>query len=142
MSVPVERDMPNPMLSTVIRCYNEEHIGRPLSCIAQQTVQDREIIIVDSGPTDATQSIASRYPVKILSIRPEEFSFYRSLKLHCQAASGEFIVIASTHVYPVYRDGLEQIIDPSSDPTVALDFFIGSNLDKRVKFLLVPNVCH
>ena len=58
--------------SLVIRCYNEEqHIGPLLSGIIQQTLTDREIIIVDSGSTDATVSIASRYPVKILSITPE-----------------------------------------------------------------------
>ncbi|WP_318286205.1 glycosyltransferase family 2 protein [Limnospira fusiformis] len=87
--------------SLVIRCYNEEqHIGRLLSGITQQTLTDREIIIVDSGSTDATVSIASRYPVKIVSIRPEDFSFGRALNLGCRADSGDIIVIASAHVYP------------------------------------------
>ena len=62
-----------------------------------------EIIIVDSGSTDATLSIASRYPVKILSIKPEEFSFGHSLNLGCAEASREFIVIASAHVYPAVK---------------------------------------
>lgn len=107
--------------SIVIRCYNEEqHIGRLLSGIMQQTVRDVEIIVVDSGSTDATLSIASRYPVQILSIRPEEFSFGRSLNIGCQAASGEFIVIASAHVYPVYKDWLERLLAPFADPQVAL----------------------
>jgi len=107
--------------SVIIRCYNEEqHIGRLLSGIMEQTVQDVEIIVVDSGSTDATLSIASRYPVKILSIRLEEFSFGRSLNLGCQAASGEFIVIASAHVYPVYTDWLERLLAPFTDPKVAL----------------------
>jgi rhamnosyltransferase len=107
--------------SIVIRCYNEEqHIGRLLSGIMQQTIQDVEIIVVDSGSTDATLSIAARYPVKILSIRPEEFSFGRSLNLGCRAAGGEFIVIASAHVYPVYQDWLERLLIPLADPQVAL----------------------
>jgi GT2 family glycosyltransferase len=75
---------------------------------------------VDSGSTDATLSIASRYPVKILSIKPEEFSFGRALNLGCQAATGEFVVIASAHVYPVYKDWLEQLLAPFADPQVAL----------------------
>ncbi len=107
--------------SIVIRCCNEEqHIGRLLSGILQQTIQDVEIIVVDSGSTDATVSIASRYPAKILHILPEEFSFGRSLNTGCQAASGEFIVISSSHVYPVYRDWLERLLAPFSDPQVAL----------------------
>jgi len=76
--------------------------------------------VVDSGSTDATLSIASRYPLKILTIRPEEFSFGRSLNIGCQAARGEFIVIVSSHVYPVYRDWLERLLAPFVDPQVAL----------------------
>jgi rhamnosyltransferase len=107
--------------SIVVRCYNEErHIGRLLSGITQQTIKDVEIIVVDSGSTDATVSIASRFPVKILSIRPEEFSFGRSLNMGCQAAKGELIVIASAHVYPVYKDWLERLLAPFANPQVAL----------------------
>ncbi|GAB4375960.1 MAG: glycosyltransferase [Elainellaceae cyanobacterium] len=113
--------MLHPRCSIVIRCYNEEqYIGRLLSGLMQQTVQDVEIIVVDSGSTDATVAIASQYPIKLVSIRPEEFSFGRSLNLGCQAATAELIVIASAHVYPVYQDWLEQILKPFADPNVAL----------------------
>lgn len=107
--------------SLVIRCYNEEkHIGRLLSGIMQQTIRDVEIIVVDSGSTDATVAIASRYPVRVLNIRPEDFSFGRSLNLGCRAATGEFIVMASAHVYPVHRDWLAQLLAPFKNPQVAL----------------------
>jgi rhamnosyltransferase len=114
-----------PTASVVIRCYNEaQHIGRLLSGILQQTVccvgRDVEIIVVDSGSTDGTLAIASQYPVKILSIKPEDFSFGRSLNLGCAAATGEFVVIVSAHVYPVYQDWLEQLLAPFSDLRVAL----------------------
>jgi glycosyltransferase involved in cell wall biosynthesis len=79
-----------------------------------------EIIVVDSGSTDSTLSIVSRYLVKLLSIQPGEFSFGRSLNIGCQAASGDFIVIASAHVYPMYTDWLERLVAPFSDPQVAL----------------------
>lgn len=105
----------------LIRCYNEEqHIGRLLNGIMQQTIQDSEVLVVDSGSTDATLSIASHYPVKILSIRPEEFTFGRSLNAGCRVARGEFIVIASAHVYPVYQNWLERLLAPFSDPQVCL----------------------
>lgn len=86
----------------------------------QQMVRDVEIIVVDSGSTDATLAIASRYPVKILHISPEEFSFGRSLNIGCRAAGGEFIVIASAHVYPVYENWLARLLAPFADPQVAL----------------------
>jgi len=110
-----------PQCSIVTRCYNEEqHIGRLLSGILQQTLKNVEIIVVDSGSTDNTLSIASRYPVKILSIPAEQFSFGRSLNLGCRAATGEFIVLASAHVYPVYKDWLERLLAPFADPRVGL----------------------
>ena len=88
-----------PKLSIVIRCYNEEeHIGRLLSGIMQQTVKDVEVVIVDSGSTDATLSIASRYPVRVVHIAPQEFSFGRSLNRGCAAATGDILVFASAHV--------------------------------------------
>ena len=63
-------------LSLVIRCLNEEkHIGKLLAGVMEQTVKDVEVVVVDSGSTDATLSIASRFPVKIVHIKPEDFSF-------------------------------------------------------------------
>ena len=107
--------------SVVIRAFNEEkHIGRLLSGILQQTIRPIDVILVDSGSTDATLAIASRFPVRVLSIRPEEFSFGRSLNLGCAQAMGEFIVTASAHIYPVYPDWLEQLLQPFADPQVGL----------------------
>lgn len=108
-------------VSIIVRCYNEEqHIGKLLSGVMQQTYQNFEIILVDSGSTDATLSIASRYPVKVISITPEEFSFGRSLNLGCEAAQGEYLVMVSAHVYPVHKDWLEQLLKPFNLPQVAL----------------------
>lgn len=110
-----------PRATIVIRCYNEEdNIGQLLHGILQQTVRDVEIIIVDSGSTDATLSIASRFPAKIVTIKPEDFSFGRSLNTGCRAANSEFIIIASAHVYPVYKNWVECLLAPFADPKVAL----------------------
>lgn len=109
-----------PTCSLVIRCFNEEmHIGKLLEGVMMQTLKYVEIIVVDSGSTDSTLSIASKYPVKIFHIRPEEFSFGRALNVGCAAATTEYIVIASAHVYPVYMGWLENIIEPFKDPDVA-----------------------
>ena len=110
-----------PFASVVIRCYNEEkHIGRLLHGIYQQNISDIEIIIVDSGSTDGTLAIASRFPLKIIEIKPEKFSFGRSLNLGCSAAISDFIVIASAHAYPVYRDWIEQLLAPFQDTRVGI----------------------
>ena len=112
-----------PRCSIVIRANNEEkHIGRLLTGILQQTLQEPEIILVDSGSTDATVAIALQYPVRVIYIRPDEFTFGRSLNLGLAAARGEHIVIASAHVYPVYPDWLESLLRQFDDPQVALAY--------------------
>ena len=109
--------------SVVVRAYNEErHIGRLLEGILRQTVQDTEVLLVDSGSTDATLAIASRYPVRIVRIDPGEFTFGKSLNLGCSQATGDLIVIASAHVFPVYPDWLEKLLAPFEDPQVGLTY--------------------
>jgi len=110
-----------PACSIVIRAYNEEtHIGRLLTGICQQSVRDVQIILVDSGSTDATVAIALRYPVEVVQIRPDDFTFGRSLNLGVAQAQSDFVVMASAHVYPVYPDWLEKLLAPFADEQVAL----------------------
>jgi rhamnosyltransferase len=118
-------------VSVVIRCFNEgRHLGRLLHGIMEQTVRDVEIIVVDSGSTDGTLAIARRYPTRILSIEPEDFSFGRSLNAGCRAAKSECVVIASGHVYPMYKDWLEQLLAPFADPNIALVYGKQRGADK------------
>jgi glycosyltransferase involved in cell wall biosynthesis len=119
-----------PVCSLIIRCCNEEkHIGRLLSGIIAQTVKDTEIIVVDSGSTDATLSIASRYPTKIVAIKGEDFSFGYSLNVGCAAATSDLLVIVSAHVYPVHRDWLERLLAPFENNKIALVY--GKQLDNE-----------
>lgn len=110
-------------ISIVIRAHNEgRHIGRLLEGIQRQTVQDVEIIVVDSGSTDNTLEVVERYGVRVLHIAPHEFTFGRSLNRGLEAAGGETAVIASAHVYPVYPDWLERLQAAFADPTVGLAY--------------------
>ncbi len=109
--------------SIIIRAYNEEkHIGRLLEGIRHQTVKDVEIILVDSGSTDGTVSVAESFGARIVRIRSDEFTFGRSLNLGIKSATRELIVIASAHVYPVYPDWLETLLRPFEDEQIALTY--------------------
>lgn len=113
--------MSQPYCSIVIRAYNEEkHIARLLSGILEQTVREVQIILVDSGSTDNTVTVASRFPVEVVHIRPQEFTFGRSLNLGIASARAEWVVMASAHVYPVYPDWLERLLEPFQDDQIAL----------------------
>ena len=112
-----------PRCSIVIRAFNEEeHIGKLLTGITQQRFEDLEIIIVDSGSTDATLEIARKFDVKIVPINSDEFTFGRSLNWGIQAAQGRFIVIISAHCFPIYPDWLEQLLKPFEDQSVAVSY--------------------
>jgi glycosyltransferase involved in cell wall biosynthesis len=109
--------------SIVIRAYNEErHIGRLLEGIRQQTIRDVEIVLVDSGSTDGTVPVAESFDARIVHIPSVEFTFGRSLNFGVRAATREFVVIASAHVYPVYPDWIESLLRPFEDERVALTY--------------------
>lgn len=110
--------------SIIIRAFNEEaHIGKLLNGIKQQeTSTDLEVILVDSGSKDNTVRIAESYGAKIVRIRPEEFSFGRALNIGCQQASGDILLFASAHVYPVYTNWIDQMLKPFEDQKVALTY--------------------
>lgn len=113
----------SPKCSLVIRAYNEEdHIGRLLEGIQQQTIPEIEVILVDSGSTDNTLAVAAEYSVTVVSIEPDDFTFGRSLNRGIAAANAEIVLITSAHCYPVYPDWAEKLIAPLKNSGVALSY--------------------
>jgi len=109
--------------SIIIRAYNEEkHIRRLLEGIRHQTITDVEVILVDSGSTDSTASIAETFGARVVRIPSAEFTFGRSLNFGVREARRELVVIASAHVYPVYPDWLESLLRPFEDKNIALTY--------------------
>lgn len=119
-----------PSCSIVIRAYNEEqHLGKLLQGIASQTVKHVQIILVDSGSTDETLAIAQDFNVDIVHIKPDQFTFGRSLNFGIKQADADIVVMASAHVYPVYPDWLEKLIEPFKDEKVGLVYGKQSGCD-------------
>ncbi len=108
-------------VSIVIRTKNEaEFIGETLKKVEEQEFSGRyEIIIVDSGSTDATLSIIKKYNVKLLEISQEEFSYGRSLNIGAGSANGAFIVNLSAHAFPRKKTWLTNLITGFQDHDVA-----------------------
>ncbi|MGA2163096.1 MAG: glycosyltransferase [Solirubrobacteraceae bacterium] len=110
-------------VSLIVRCFNEEaHIGRLLTGALRQTHVADEIVIVDSGSTDATLAIASKFDVRVISIAPEHFSFGHALNVGMSASSAEVGLFASAHVYPIYDTWIERLVAPFEDDRVALSY--------------------
>ena len=105
--------MSNHKVSIVIRCLNEEkYIGRLLAGISEQDYENIEIVVVDSGSTDSTLDIVSKYPCTLVQIKPQDFSFGYALNVGCEAASGSILLFASAHVYPLYKDWVSLMVEP------------------------------
>lgn len=107
-------------VSILIRTKNgERYIGKALSAIFSQKYQNFEVLIVDSGSTDATLEIARKYPVKIYEIKPEDFTWGYALNYGFQRAKGEYIICLSQDVLPLSENWLETIIHNFGDNSVA-----------------------
>lgn len=96
--------------SVIVRAKNEERsIGRALSLLREQTVEP-ELIVVDSGSTDATLEIARRYCDRLIQISPERFSFGRALNAGAAEASAPVHFALSAHCFPERRDWIERAL--------------------------------
>ena len=82
-----------PTVSIVIRALNEaDHLPDLYEGIVRQTRQPDQVILVDSGSTDATVDLSETAGAEIVRIAPEAFSFGRALNLGCSAAHGDVFV--------------------------------------------------
>ena len=110
-----------PTVSIVIRALNEaDHLPDLYEGIVRQTRQPDQVILVDSGSTDATVDLSETAGAEIVRIAPEVFSFGRALNLGCSAAHGDVLVFVSAHVYPVDENWLAELIAPFDHDEVAL----------------------
>ena len=109
-------------VSVIIRTYNEQrHLRALLQGVASQRLPGRQIetIIVDSGSTDDTLRIAADFPVKVIPIRKQEFSFGCSLNIGCRAASGETLVFVSGHCIPKTPSWVRDLVEPLGRDSIA-----------------------
>lgn len=114
----------NPAISVIIRTRNEsKYLGRVLKRLKEQQHNGSvEIIVVDSGSTDNTVSIAEEFGCRLIRMKKEEFSFGRALNVGIEQAKGEIIVCLSGHSVPVTTDYFNLMITPFRDSDIAATF--------------------
>ncbi len=113
-----------PSISVILRTKNEsKYLERVLQRINEQRYGGAvEIVLVDSGSRDHTVSIGEEYGCKILTLKPEEFSFGRALNMGIEHARGEIIINLSGHSVPVSTDYFSLMVEPFKDPSVVATF--------------------
>lgn len=104
------------LVSIVIRTLNEgRHLGHALAAIATQQIDvgvEVEVVIIDSGSSDDTLSIAHTHGCRITHISKNEFTFGRSLNRGCEFARGDILVFISGHCVPSSHTWLQELMAP------------------------------
>jgi rhamnosyltransferase len=90
----------NPRLTALIRCRDEERgIGPLIDSLQAQTIAEAiQIVVIDSGSRDRTLAEVRRRGIEPLQIRPEEFTYGRSLNLAAEEADAPICLSISAHV--------------------------------------------
>jgi GT2 family glycosyltransferase len=98
-ALPVDEEAPWPRFSVVVCSYNGSRtMNSCLRNLMALDYPDFEVIVVDDGSTDSTDSIAAKYPVHLISSENRGLSFARNLGL--EAASGDLVAYVDDDAYP------------------------------------------
>src|SRR4051794_11801280 len=108
-------------VGVVIRARNEARwIGETLAALCDPAaLAPRQIVVVDSGSTDGTQAIVKRFPVLLLQIAPEDFTYGYALNLGVSSAESEIVATLSAHSLPASSGWLRNLLKPFASPRVA-----------------------
>jgi glycosyltransferase involved in cell wall biosynthesis len=109
------------VIGVVIRTLNEaELIGTCLETLArQQPGFDLDVLVVDSGSTDATIEIARSHGARIHEIAPDDFDYSTALNVGIERVEGELVLILSAHAIPTDEHWIARMIAPFDEPRVA-----------------------
>lgn len=108
-----------PLATVVVRTKNKaDTIVQVLQRLRQQSVP-LQIVVVDSGSSDATLDLAALHADEVLHLRPSEFSFGRALNVGASAAVTEFVLAVSAHTLLPDSEWVARAIQHLSAPAVA-----------------------
>lgn len=113
--------MNQPNISIIIPVKNGiATIDSCLQGIQKQTLFEQcEIIVIDSGSTDGTLERLQQYPVKVVTIAPEEFNHGATRNYGVSLANGEMVVMTVQDATPADEYWLQNMVRHFDDPAVA-----------------------
>ncbi|KIC92265.1 glycosyltransferase family 2 protein [Flavihumibacter sp. ZG627] len=102
-----------PLISIILPVKNgDPWLDDTLTAIYNQSIADKcEVIVIDSGSTDRTFDILSKFPVQLVQIPPQEFNHGATRNFGVSLAKGEFIVMTVQDARPKGRYWLEELLE-------------------------------
>lgn len=102
--------------------------------LSQELDKPFEIIVIDSGSTDASLDIIKRHPVQLIQIDPKSFNHGTTRNLGVQAAKGEYVVMTVQDARPADNQWLKNLLagfDEGSVAGVCGQQIVAHDLDKN-----------
>ena len=86
------------------------------------SIGDVDLLVVDSGSTDATIDIVSKWPCRVTRIPASSYFPGPVLDAAIADTRGEIVVFQNSDVVPLTRDALARLVAPFEDPRVSATF--------------------
>jgi rhamnosyltransferase len=104
---------------SILTKNEERNIGSCLEAVySQKNVGEFEVILVDSGSTDATVEIARRFPIRIEQIPARDFHHARTRNLAASLGRGPILVNLSGDAIPASDVWLQNLVANFEDAGV------------------------
>jgi rhamnosyltransferase len=119
--MPTQSSSPRTDLSVIILTKDGAlHIGAVLKAVFQQDYEKAfEVIVIDSGSSDATLDIVEQYPVRLEHIPPSDFGHGRTRNLGASLARGSYLLYLPQDAVPVGSDCFSALESIFKSPRVA-----------------------
>ena len=125
---------------SILTKNEERNVGRCLEAVySQKGVGAFEVVLVDSGSTDATLQIARCFPVHIEQIPPESFHYARTRNFAAGLGKGRILINLAGDAVPASDRWLHKMLANFEDPGVGAVYGRqlpkpGSTTERQVTF--------